>query len=98
MQAHTNADDATRYRPDDEVAAWPDRDPLLRSEAYLSEPDLLTEEQRAEIAAQAEEVAAAMRDGLMTDVEPDPQDLFAPRLRRRRRRSCRSRPRSSPTS
>lgn len=77
MQAHTNADDATRYRPDDEVAAWQDRDPLLRSEAYLTGRDLLTEGQRSEIAAKAENVATAMRDGLMKDVEPDPDDLFA---------------------
>lgn len=76
MQAHTNADDATRYRPDGEVEAWAGRDPLLRSEAYLTARDLLTEERRAEIAAQAEEVATVMRDGLMKDVEPDPQELF----------------------
>ncbi len=77
MQAHTNADDATRYRADDEVAAWQDRDPLLRSEAYLGRRDLLTEERRSEIAAKAEAVATVMRDGLMKDVEPDPDDLFA---------------------
>lgn len=77
MQAHTNADDATRYRPDDAVEAWKDRDPLLRSEAYLKGCKLLTKAREAEFAAKAEEVAAAMRDGLMTDVEPDPQDLFA---------------------
>jgi pyruvate dehydrogenase E1 component alpha subunit len=77
MQAHTNADDATRYRPDDEVTAWQDRDPLLRSEAYLTSRGLLAEGQRSEIAAKAEDVATAMRDGLMKDVEPDPHDLFA---------------------
>jgi 2-oxoisovalerate dehydrogenase E1 component alpha subunit len=76
MQAHTNADDATRYRPDDEVEAWKDRDPLLRSEAYLKSRDLLPEERQAAIAATAEEVATVMRDGLMKDVEPDPQELF----------------------
>lgn len=77
MQAHTNADDATRYRPDDEVEAWAGRDPLLRSEAYLMARDLLSEQRRAEIAAQAEQVATVMRDGLMKDVEPDPQELFS---------------------
>jgi 2-oxoisovalerate dehydrogenase E1 component alpha subunit len=76
MQAHTNADDATRYRSAGEAEAWVDRDPLLRSEAYLKDRDLLSEALEAEIAGKAEEVAAAMRDGLMQDVEPDPQDLF----------------------
>ncbi len=77
--------------------AWQDRDPLLRSEAYLRSRDLLTDERTSEIAAAAEAVAAAMRDGLMQDVEPDPADLFAhvyatptPQLREQRR--------SSPTS
>ena len=30
MQAHTNADDATRYRADAEVQAWAAKDPLVR--------------------------------------------------------------------
>lgn len=76
MQAHTNADDATRYRQDDEVEAWKGRDPILRAEAYLTAKDLLTAERQAEIDQNAEAVAAQMRAGLMADVTPDPQDLF----------------------
>ena len=33
IEAHTNADDATRYRPTDEVAGWLARDPITRLEA-----------------------------------------------------------------
>jgi 2-oxoisovalerate dehydrogenase E1 component subunit alpha len=77
MQAHTNADDASRYRPDDEVEAWKDRDPLLRSAAYLKDRDLLTEALETAYAENADEVATAMRDGLMTDIEPNPDDLFS---------------------
>ncbi|MGA8987366.1 thiamine pyrophosphate-dependent dehydrogenase E1 component subunit alpha [Aeromicrobium sp.] len=77
MQAHTNADDATRYRPDSDVAAWQDRDPLLRSKAYLMKRDLLSDARMAEFADKAEQVATSMRKGLMTDVEPNPDDLFA---------------------
>ena len=76
MQAHTNADDATRYRNDDDVEAWRSRDPLLRSAAYLTAQRLLTEERVAEMNEKAEQVAAAMRLGLMTDIDPDPQELF----------------------
>jgi pyruvate dehydrogenase E1 component alpha subunit len=76
MQAHTNADDDTRYRPGGEVEAWMDRDPLLRSEAYLKARGLLTDERQAAFAEHAEDVAAGMRDGLMADIEPDPADLF----------------------
>lgn len=77
MQAHTNADDATRYRPDDEVEAWKDRDPMLRAAAYLKGKRLLTKARQTEIDEKAEAVAAQMRTGLMAEVTPDPQDLFA---------------------
>ena len=76
MQAHTNADDATRYRTDDEVAAWRDRDPLTRLETFLRERDALTDELAASYAEAAEAMAVDMREGLNRDVEPRPQDLF----------------------
>lgn len=76
MQAHTNADDATRYRQDEEVAAWVERDPILRIEAYLRANDLLTDEQATAYVEAAEAVAAHTRDGLNTDVAPRPDDLF----------------------
>jgi pyruvate dehydrogenase E1 component alpha subunit len=76
MQAHTNADDATRYRRDDEVAAWAERDPITRLEAHLRARGLLTDARLAEITAQAERVAGHLRDGLNRDVEPDPAMLF----------------------
>ena len=41
VEAHTNADDAARYRPDAEVQAWLARDPLRRLEAYLRGRGLL---------------------------------------------------------
>jgi len=76
MQAHTNADDATRYRQDEEVAGWVDRDPILRMEAYLRDNNLLTDEQAAAYRDAAEAVAGHTRDGLNTDVAPRPDDLF----------------------
>ena len=77
MQAHTNADDAARYRSDDEVAAWIDRDPITRLSAYLSDRGLLPSERRREIDEAAERLAQATRDGINRDVTPDPDDLFA---------------------
>lgn len=76
MQAHTNADDARRYRQDDEVAGWVERDPITRLETYLRARDALPEAAVAEFTADAEQVAAAMREGLFRDVEPNPADLF----------------------
>lgn len=76
MQAHTNADDATRYRQDQEVAAWVERDPIVRLESHLRAGGLLTDEQAASYAEAAETLAAHIRDGLNADVEPRPDDLF----------------------
>src|SRR6478736_2090572 len=76
MQAHTNADDATRYRQDDEVRAWVERDPITRLEAYLREQGLLDDAAVAAYAGEAERLAAHTREGLNVDVEPDPEDLF----------------------
>ncbi|MFC8304355.1 thiamine pyrophosphate-dependent dehydrogenase E1 component subunit alpha [Specibacter sp. NPDC057265] len=76
MQAHTNADDATRYRQDSEVAQWLAKDPLTRMKSYLAGRGLLDADTESRIAGRAEAVAAQLRDGLNTDVAVDPQDLF----------------------
>jgi 2-oxoisovalerate dehydrogenase E1 component alpha subunit len=76
MQAHTNADDDTRYRERDEVQAWIARDPLLRLRAHLTETGALDAEAEERFAAGAEEIAAAMRTALNTDADLDPEDLF----------------------
>jgi pyruvate dehydrogenase E1 component alpha subunit len=76
MQAHTNADDDTRYRERDEVAAWVARDPLRRMQSYLRAQGLLDEAAEERIAASAEGIAAALRDALNTDADLDPEDLF----------------------
>ncbi|PWJ25014.1 pyruvate dehydrogenase E1 component alpha subunit [Branchiibius hedensis] len=76
MQAHTNADDATRYRQDDEVAGWVERDPLRRVQTYLQDHRLLDESLAAEIAGDAEDLATRIREGLNADVQPDHRDLF----------------------
>jgi 2-oxoisovalerate dehydrogenase E1 component alpha subunit len=76
MQAHTNADDATRYREESEVAEWVAKDPISRMKAYLTGRGLLDDDGAARIAAKAEAVATQLRDGLSEDVPVDPQDLF----------------------
>lgn len=77
MQAHTNADDAGRYRDEAEVAAWAERDPLARLETYLGARGLLGGQERAGFAEEAERVALQMRERLSVDVAPDPMQLFA---------------------
>ena len=77
MQAHTNADDATRYRSGEEVEAWVERDPLVRSNAHLRAAGILDDAGEADARQAAEAVAAALRAGMNADAVPDPAELFA---------------------
>ena len=77
MQAHTNADDSTRYRSDDEVELWRARDPLLRLRAHLEATGVLTPEGEARITEEAEVMAAHVRSGMAREATTDPLELFA---------------------
>jgi pyruvate dehydrogenase E1 component alpha subunit len=77
IEPHTNADDPSRYRSEDEVERWRPRDPLLRLRAHLTATGVLTPELEAEFAAAAEEMAAHVRAGTGADAALDPAELFA---------------------
>ena len=77
VEAHTNADDATRYREDDEVTAWREHDPILLMERHLRPLGLLDDTLVQEAADEAEALAARMRAEFHTDPELDPASLFA---------------------
>ncbi|MFC9676160.1 pyruvate dehydrogenase (acetyl-transferring) E1 component subunit alpha [Streptomyces sp. NPDC056949] len=76
MEAHTNADDATRYRVDAEVDAWRDHDPVLLLERELTERGLLDEEGIRAVRDDAEKMAADLRERMNQDPVLDPMDLF----------------------
>ncbi len=77
LDAHTNADDATRYRSAGEVEAWRARDPLTLLDAHLRARGLLDDAGAAELARAAEELAARIRAEFEAAPEPDPATLFA---------------------
>ncbi len=77
VEAHTNADDASRYRDPDEVACWLARDPLARLETYLRGTGALEDPTADDIAAAAERFAEDLRTRMNVDVETDPDSLFA---------------------
>lgn len=83
MEAHTNADDAGRYRSPDEAKSWVERDPLARIEAYLTDRGVLDHPRRDDIAAAAERFASSVREALSHDFETDPDSLFSHVYRRR---------------
>ncbi|HXL96374.1 MAG TPA: thiamine pyrophosphate-dependent enzyme [Streptosporangiaceae bacterium] len=76
VEAHTNADDAARYRENAEVEAWLARDPVRRLETYLRDQGMLADGDLARIEAEAEVRATALREALSGEVKTDPADLF----------------------
>jgi pyruvate dehydrogenase E1 component alpha subunit len=58
LGVHTTADDPTKYRSDEEVKAWEQKDPLTRFSAYLQKKNLLAEGLAEQIDA---EIAAAVQ-------------------------------------
>src|ERR1700684_3957667 len=64
LEAHTTADDTTRYRSDDEAAVWRGRDPVARFLGVLREAGVVDDAFVTEIDAEGEAVAARMRDFL----------------------------------
>ena len=76
VEAHTNADDATRYRPSAEVSGWLERDPIARLEAYLRANGLLDDAAAGRLAAEAERLAEEVRARMNADVSADPAELF----------------------
>ncbi|MCT9092666.1 pyruvate dehydrogenase (acetyl-transferring) E1 component subunit alpha [Streptomyces sp. ASQP_92] len=77
MEAHTNADDATRYRGSAEVDAWRDHDPIRLLEGELTARGLLDEDGIRAAAEAAETMAAALREQMNTEPSLAPMDLFA---------------------
>jgi pyruvate dehydrogenase E1 component alpha subunit len=52
---HTTADDPTKYRSDEEVAPWMERDPLKRMRAHLTDSGLWDDDQQAALEAELDE-------------------------------------------
>lgn len=77
MQAHTNADDDTRYRESEEVQRWISRDPITRMHTYLTTAGILDEATEERIRERAEREAAELREAMHREPEVDPADLFA---------------------
>src|SRR6185437_14935806 len=75
MGAHTSSDDPTKYRTDDEVAYWAERDPILRFRAFLENQGV---GQAFFDSAQEEaaDLAADVRRRTLELPVPTPQSMF----------------------
>lgn len=68
MGPHTTSDDPTRYRDKDEVERWRRRDPIARVEALLRSMDAFDDAFVAQVAADADELGAAVRTAALSAV------------------------------
>lgn len=76
LEAHTNADDATRYRAAGEVETWRAHDPVTLLERELRGRGLLDDKGAREVAESAERQAQDLRDRMNQDPQPDPMEMF----------------------
>jgi pyruvate dehydrogenase E1 component alpha subunit len=76
LEAHTTADDTTRYRSDDEAAEWRTRDPVARFLGLLREGGIVDDAFVASVDAEGEVEAARMRDFLFGAPAGDPREMF----------------------
>jgi len=82
LVAHTSADDDRRYRTRAELEEWIKRDPIDRFRKRLFEEETLTEEEDAELRAEAKREIAAAVEQAERAPDPAPEDalryVFAP--------------------
>lgn len=76
MSVHTTADDPTRYRSDEEVAAWKRRDPLIRFERYLRQKELLDADGADALRREALEEIRAAVENAESLMRGDPLEMF----------------------
>ena len=75
MGPHTTTDDPSRYRTNDEVESWKERDPMLRVERFLESEGFDVEQLRADAKSKADALAKQLRAGAIA-IEPDPAELM----------------------
>jgi pyruvate dehydrogenase E1 component subunit alpha len=78
MAVHTTADDPNRYRSEEEVEKWRERDPIVRYQKYLVDKGLITEDNIAAIESEVLSEIQAAIDGAEEQMKTlgDPIDMF----------------------
>ncbi|MEU7430567.1 pyruvate dehydrogenase (acetyl-transferring) E1 component subunit alpha [Streptomyces sp. ISID311] len=76
MGAHTTSDDPTKYRADEERAAWEAKDPILRLRTYLEAEGIVDEAYLASIDEEREALGKRVRDAVRAMPDPDDMAIF----------------------
>jgi pyruvate dehydrogenase E1 component alpha subunit len=74
---HTTADDASRYRSDEEVASWQARDPIARLRRYLEARSQWDDAREAQLAEQVHAWVDEQVRALEAMPPQSPEDLFS---------------------
>lgn len=73
---HTTSDDASRYRPKEEVEMWKARDPISRLELFMQNKGLWTEAYQKDIETRSKAVVDEAQKKAEAAPPPDPRDMF----------------------
>jgi pyruvate dehydrogenase E1 component subunit alpha len=73
---HTTSDDASRYRPKDELEIWKARDPILRLRLFMEKKGLWTVAYQQEVEARSKSAVDEAQKKAEKAAPPDPQDMF----------------------
>jgi len=76
MADHTTADDASRYRTKEEVAAWGKKDPILRLKLFMEKKGFWTEQYQKEVETKAKAAVDEAEKKADAIAPPDPRDMF----------------------
>jgi pyruvate dehydrogenase E1 component alpha subunit len=74
---HTTSDDARRYRQEEEVEVWRQRDPIERLARYMRAQRLIDEAGETEILAEADRQVAEAVAAFEALAPPGPEEIFA---------------------
>jgi 2-oxoisovalerate dehydrogenase E1 component alpha subunit len=76
MGPHTTADDPKRYRTDDDLATWLERDPIARVHALIAASGADVDAVDADVKSAADRAAADLRAGITAIPDPAPMSVF----------------------
>lgn len=76
MADHSTSDDASRYRPKEELVTWLKKDPIDRLEKYMRSRKLLDDADKQKVLAQSQEVIEKAVTEFEKIQPPDPKDIF----------------------
>ena len=76
MGDHTTSDDSLKYRSQEEIDEWTKKDPVTRFEKYITNNNILSQEEKDKIHQTIEqEITDAVEQGLSVEKQ-NPEEMF----------------------